>query len=265
MRTIYLSDFGYVSGYRTENRRQLFKFVKSLQKLIDIPAIDFFTQTDALVHLPVPKYDMVQTADCKNQAAVPPKFESIVKVPEGDKLQKAPSHHQKMVRMQPKINLKVNEACILPAVDLCEEISEVIKERLQEFNEEMPSENEDREKRISQIKSILTKKRRALFDLFTILRKNGGLKFKKGLNLMKDESLLNKMWEVKHRTPYYGKIIHRFTEIKRSLNKPDKAVSKNEFDRAVGYSFGLLKSCVILEQKISYLDSQVGLFTPNRQ
>ena len=265
MRTIYLSDFGYVSGYRTENRRQLFKFVKSLQKLIDIPAIDFFTQTDALVHLPVPKYDMVQSADCKNQPAVLPKFESIVKVPEGDKLQKSPSHHQKMVRMQPKINSKVNEACILPAVDLCEEISEVIKERLQEFNEEMPSENEDREKRISQIKSILTKKRRALFDLFTILRKNGGLKFKKGLNLMKDESLLNKMWEVKHRTPYYGKIIHRFTEIKRSLNKPDKAVSKNEFDRAVGYSFGLLKSCVILEQKISYLDSQVGLFTPNRQ
>ena len=252
-----MTNFGCVSCYRTANRRQLFKFVKSLQKLIDIPAIDFFTQTDALVHSPVPKYE---PADSDNSKYVPPKFVSILKVSEGDKLQKAPNHHHKMARMQPKINLKVNESCILPAVDLCEEISEVIKERLQEFNEEMPSENEDREKRISQIKSILTKKRRALFDLFTILRKNGGLKFKKGLNLMKDESLLNKMWGVKHRTPYYGKIIHRFTEIKRSLNKPDKAVSKNEFDRAVGYSFGLLKSCVILEQKIAYLDSQVGLF-----
>ena len=97
-----------------------------------------------------------------------------------------------------------------PTLELVDEIAETVKERIDGFNAEEPSENEDREKRVKQIKSILTKKRRALFDLFTILRKNG-LKFKKGLTIMRDEQLLNKIWLSKSQTQYVNRIVHRFT------------------------------------------------------
>lgn len=122
-------------------------------------------------------------------------------------LKRANLVYSKMAEMNGFIVNKIN---LEPTLELVDEIAETVKERIDGFNAEEPSENEDREKRVKQIKSILTKKRRALFDLFTILRKNG-LKFKKGLAIMRDEQLLNKVWQSKSQTQYVNRIVHRFT------------------------------------------------------
>ena len=65
-----------------------------------------------------------------------------------------------------------------------EEFNEDIKERFNQLvkDTEAIPEGGDKEKRISAVKSLLTKKRRALFDLFSAL-KSMGLSFKRGLNL----------------------------------------------------------------------------------
>ena len=63
---------------------------------------------------------------------------------------------------------------------------------------------------------------------------------------MKNEELLNSMFTSSETTPYAPRIMHRFTEIKQCLHKPDKALSKNEYERIVGMYQTLIQA-VILE------------------
>ena len=217
-----------------------------------MPVVDLFKQPD--------KLDL-------NPIEAPSNFESkfvispmpLLASSSFDPLSRAGSLFPKMSQFSSKICTKLS-AAVGPSIESLDELSIAVKERFDEFAQQEPSEGEDREKRIKQIKSILTQKRRALFDLFTEMRKMG-LRFKKGLGVMKDSSLLNQLWPWLSTNVYYTRIIHRFTQIKQFLSKPDKALSKNEFDRAVGYAFGMLKHAVQLRASIDQFRTQIDFFT----
>ena len=68
-----------------------------------------------------------------------------------------------------------------------EEISEFLGDIKERFDQLATDTNNipdggDKDKRVTLVKTLLTKKRRALFDLFTAL-KSTGLSFKKGLKV----------------------------------------------------------------------------------
>ena len=186
---------------------------------------------------------------------------------EYDKLKRATSIYKKCNTLNSELFVKTTEL----GERFNEEIfgfAEDIKERFDQLAKDTASipEGGDREKRISAVKGLLTKKRRALFDLFTGL-KSTGLSFKRGLILSRDTGLINKWFQFQAENDDViatkesrNKIINRFTFIAQYVRQPDKAVSKNEYDRVLGYTFQIANHITVQRTQIDNLSSQTEYF-----
>lgn len=226
-------------------RRQLFKFVKKLRESLVDKGVE---------PLLVVKSDTVEasppvTLKLATQILADDFQFDILTTSEKTNLKRAPRIRSKCIQMNQDLTNRFNTLTTTITEDLTE-FGEEVKERFDQMSKEtqnIPAAAKDeiaREKRISAVKSLLTKKRRALFDLFTVLKETG-VSFKKGLNLSRDPGMINNWFRfsagndseairsMRHR------VANRFTQISAFLRCPDKAVSKNEYDRVLGYCFHL--------------------------
>jgi midasin (ATPase involved in ribosome maturation) len=235
----------------TKIRRQLFKFVKKLKEsLVDKTAVDLFKIDHETLRLPV-----IQNVELLSpQETIPVKYEF-----EGDVL----SQHPKLIPKMNNYSLSVSSSFEQFNKTFTAEITETtldVKERFDKLASEtqsIPSDG-DREKRIKIVKSLLTKKRRALFDLFSVA-KEAGLSFKRGLNRAKEETIISDWFYVKNSVNSNAKnrIIQKLLDVHSAKKSPDKAVSRNESDRLIGYTFHLASVTKTILQNANRLQSQV--------
>ena len=174
----------------TKIRRQLFKFVKKLrEKLVDKSAEELFflpsDQLESTVRGVCPRADYAERAVAAEN----------LKNSKLDKLQRAENIYKKSILLNQKIFENTNAFGARFDEEIFE-FSNDIKERFEQLAKDTGAipEGGDKEKRISAVKSLLTKKRRALFDLFSAL-KSTGLSFKRGLTLSRDAGMINKWFQ----------------------------------------------------------------------
>ena len=169
----------------------MFKFVKKLrEKLVDKSAEELFSlKTDQLEST---ARETHQPRENHPPCALTTQHLTNSKC---DKLQRAESIHKKCIALNKTLFEKTRNFENRFDEEIFE-FSNDIKERFDQLAKDTGAipEGGDKEKRISAVKSLLTKKRRALFDLFSAL-KSTGLSFKRGLTLSRDAGMINKWFQ----------------------------------------------------------------------